>query len=167
MGVKTKAGYWCDWCGAPVAGEKTTHRVRGAVGIIAAPMTGGLSLGLTVPDRYHCPCCGNPVRPATTDDYATLTHAEAEPRAQHSAPAPPRRASSWQDAPAEEVPPWRQRDRERLDGARTPASQAQHRDSLAVQLRQLAELHNVGALTDDEFAAAKCRLLADQDERAR
>ena len=33
MGTKAKGGYWCDWCGAPVAGEKTTHRLRGAVGL--------------------------------------------------------------------------------------------------------------------------------------
>ena len=41
-----------------------------------------------------------------------------------------------------------------------PADTSGDRD-LAAQLAQLAQLHSAGALTDDEFAAAKQRLLAE------
>jgi Short C-terminal domain len=43
----------------------------------------------------------------------------------------------------------------------TPASTAS--DDLVATLKDLGELHRSGALTDDEFAAAKARLLAQQD----
>lgn len=40
----------------------------------------------------------------------------------------------------------------------TPAAQAPARDTIT-QLKELAELHDSGALTDAEFAAAKAKLL--------
>ena len=41
-----------------------------------------------------------------------------------------------------------------------PAPQAPAQDDLAAQLQQLAELHSTGVLSDEEFAAAKAKLLA-------
>jgi hypothetical protein len=41
-----------------------------------------------------------------------------------------------------------------------PAPQAPAQDDLTAKLQQLAELHNSGVLTDEEFAAAKQKLLA-------
>ena len=40
-----------------------------------------------------------------------------------------------------------------------PAPAAPAEDSMIAQLKQLAELHNQGILTDDEFTAAKAKLL--------
>ena len=40
-----------------------------------------------------------------------------------------------------------------------PAAPAPAADGLAAQLQRLGELHAAGTLTDDEFAAAKARLL--------
>ena len=40
----------------------------------------------------------------------------------------------------------------------TPAAQAPARDAIA-QLKELAELHSSGAVTDAEFAAAKAKVL--------
>ena len=41
-----------------------------------------------------------------------------------------------------------------------PVQQAPAGDDLTAKLQQLAELHNTGVLTDEEFAAAKQKLLA-------
>lgn len=41
-----------------------------------------------------------------------------------------------------------------------PAPQLPAQDDLTAKLQQLAELHNSGVLTDEEFAAAKAKLLA-------
>ena len=40
-----------------------------------------------------------------------------------------------------------------------PAAPAQDPNDPAVKIQKLAELHATGALTDDEFAAAKARIL--------
>jgi hypothetical protein len=70
MGVKTKAGMWCDYCVRPVAGQKTTHRARNTVAGMFALGTGGLSLAAAKVDGFHCPMCGQPVRRATRADFA-------------------------------------------------------------------------------------------------
>ena len=41
-----------------------------------------------------------------------------------------------------------------------PVPQAPAQDDLTAKLQQLADLHNSGVLTDEEFAAAKQKLLA-------
>lgn len=41
-----------------------------------------------------------------------------------------------------------------------PVQQAPAQDDLTAKLQQLADLHNSGVLTDEEFAAAKAKLLA-------
>ena len=41
-----------------------------------------------------------------------------------------------------------------------PAPQSPVQDDLTAKLQQLADLHNSGVLTDEEFAAAKQKLLA-------
>jgi hypothetical protein len=53
-----------------------------------------------------------------------------------------------QQAPAEPAPP-----------AAPPAPAAPAADDLTTQLQRLGELHAAGTLTDDEFTAAKARLL--------
>ncbi len=162
MGHKTQGGFWCDFCGGPVAGEKTTHRARGAAGILAAGVTGGLSLLATVPGSYHCPTCGGRVRRATAEDYERLQAQAAElatetPDAARQT-APP--AVEWRDGLAEDVSPWRRRDREGFDRSQAePAGTAPQPDDLAEQLDRLAALHASGALTDEEFTAAKRRLI--------
>lgn len=220
MGHKTRGGYWCDFCGGPVAGEKATHRMRGTAGVLAAGLTGGASLIAAVPGSYHCPNCGNRVRPATNGDYAALEaavhqHLVAEVAAELPQQEPPRPAQEhlppaqdWKSLPSAEIPPWRVRDRARLDTANRKRVEQQlkevedHRAAgrlssaeyevvrqrliesgpiekqvedanqlgifggvgrsepgLAEQLKELASLHASGALTDDEFSAAKSRLI--------
>ena len=41
-----------------------------------------------------------------------------------------------------------------------PAQQAPAQDDLTAKLQQLADLHAQGVLTDEEFSAAKVKLLA-------
>ena len=41
-----------------------------------------------------------------------------------------------------------------------PAPQAPAQDDLTSRLNELAQLHNTGVLTDEEFSAAKAKLLA-------
>jgi DNA-directed RNA polymerase subunit RPC12/RpoP len=55
MGLAVKGGQWCMACSKPVAGQKTTHRARGAAGLA----TGFWSLAIG--DGYHCPDCGGVV----------------------------------------------------------------------------------------------------------
>ncbi|HEX8207473.1 MAG TPA: hypothetical protein VF587_15525 [Solirubrobacteraceae bacterium] len=68
MGFKTKQGMWCEYCQKPVAGQKGTHRARGAAVAVTAPLTGGLSLLGAKSEAYHCPTCGQPVRKAAKLD---------------------------------------------------------------------------------------------------
>jgi hypothetical protein len=161
MGVKKHGGYWCDFCHGPVAGEKTTHRARGAAGVLVSGVTGGLSLLAAVPDRYHCPNCGGRVRLATTADYERLqAQAAAASQASSASVQVPPPQAAWRDVPVEDVPPWRQHDRERLESSRTePADATPPADDLAAQLDRLAALRASGALTEDEFTHAKRRLL--------
>ena len=172
MGHKTRGGYWCDFCGQPVAGEKATHRMRGAAGILAAGVTGGASLIGAVPGSYHCPNCGNRVRPATAHDYAALDAAvhQAQIAAEDAVPRPnppaeqrPAPTEDWRSAPSGDVPPWRRRDRDRLDSQDRRRVQQELKGrwttGLAEQLKELASLHAAGALSDEEFSVAKSRLL--------
>lgn len=62
MGVKVKGNMWCDQCQRSVAGQKSTHRLRGVVSTVTAPVTAGASLLAVRSDAYHCPTCGGPVR---------------------------------------------------------------------------------------------------------
>lgn len=55
--MKVKPGMWCDTCQKPVAGQKTTRKAV-AFGKLLA--TGGAYTDL--PQGYHCPTCGSPVR---------------------------------------------------------------------------------------------------------
>jgi predicted RNA-binding Zn-ribbon protein involved in translation (DUF1610 family) len=55
MGLKLKSGMWCDYCARPVAGHKTTKKMAGLGWMLIG--------GLEPPGRYHCPSCGQPVRP--------------------------------------------------------------------------------------------------------
>jgi hypothetical protein len=58
MGLKVKGGMWCDSCQRSVAGQKSTKKVAKLSGML---LTGGLYPAL--PGGYHCPICGQPVRP--------------------------------------------------------------------------------------------------------
>ncbi len=44
--------------------------------------------------------------------------------------------------------------------AAAPAAAPSANDAMMAQLTQLSQLHNAGVLSDDEFAAAKAKLLA-------
>ena len=63
MGMKSQGGMWCDYCQRPVAGQKATSRARNTVATVTAPLTSGLSLFGVKVNRWHCPNCGQPVRP--------------------------------------------------------------------------------------------------------
>jgi hypothetical protein len=67
--------------------------------------------------------------------------------------------ADWQSAPRNEVPPWRKRDRERLD--RQPVQLSPESSALVDQLTQLARLHESRAITDDEYTAVRTRLIRD------
>ena len=47
-----------------------------------------------------------------------------------------------------------------------PAPAPSAGDDMMAQLTQLSQLHNAGVLSDDEFAAAKAKLLADRERDA-
>jgi hypothetical protein len=53
---------WCEGCQSPVAAQRSTHRLRNATSIGAAPLTGGLSLLGARSDDWCCPGCGGPVK---------------------------------------------------------------------------------------------------------
>lgn len=88
MGVRVKAGMWCDLCKKPVAGQKSGRRVRGTVsGLLAIP-TGGLSLLAVKSDDWHCPDCGQKVRGKRSRDVAApAAPAPATPAAPAAPPA--------------------------------------------------------------------------------
>jgi hypothetical protein len=69
--------------------------------------------------------------------------------------------TDWTSLPAEEVPPWRRTDRERLDRARAvpPAKRGSEVTALAGEIRRLAALNGAGALSDEELVAALRALL--------
>jgi hypothetical protein len=52
---------WCDYCQRPVAGQKSTQKFAK---LTATVLTGGGYAGL--PGMYHCPFCGQRVRPMGT-----------------------------------------------------------------------------------------------------
>src|SRR4051812_47215800 len=89
MSIKAKPAMWCDYCQAPVAGQKATHRSRSGFGFIAAPLTGGASALLIKSEDWHCPKCGQPVRPMNRSDREQLADPEAEARRRTAHDAPP------------------------------------------------------------------------------
>jgi predicted RNA-binding Zn-ribbon protein involved in translation (DUF1610 family) len=62
MGVKVKGNMYCDACQRPVAGQKSTHRLRNTAAVITAPVTGGASMAGAASGKWHCPNCGGPVK---------------------------------------------------------------------------------------------------------
>jgi len=154
---------WCDFCRVPVAGEKATHRLRGAVVASTLIGTAGLSGLAARSDAYHCPRCGQPVRHARPEDFAWLAAAQQDALRQADTQQPEPNVD-WREVPTEEVPPWRKNDRERLDWntrRETPDAPVTPNPDLADRLAGLARLHDQGALTDEEFAAAKARLISE------
>lgn len=90
MGAAVKGGMYCERCDVPVAAQKTTHGVRNT---LAVP-TGGLTAKV---ERWHCPNCGGPVKPATNVERARSRQAERETMAAA--------ARSRQKAAASIIPP--------------------------------------------------------------
>ena len=138
----------------------------------------GLGPGAAPPTR------GEARRPRTCDVSVRVAHADNPPRAgtpggchvQAKAPAAARsRGRGWRvyrrqercAAASGSSNSRRSEQDERLDdleqqqapAAPAPAASAGATPSMADQLSQLATLHDQGALTDDEFAAAKARIL--------
>lgn len=60
MGLKVKGGMWCGSCEKSVAGQKSTRKAAGLGKLL---ISGGYLVD--APGPYHCPVCGQPVRPAT------------------------------------------------------------------------------------------------------
>jgi hypothetical protein len=157
MGQQSVGGLWCDYCGRPVPAERTTHRTRNT---IAGHRRAGNRRGESVPlqgGRSHISICGGRVRAATEDDHyrGQLATGLVERVAQEPSPRP---SDDWRELPAHHVPPWREKDRMRLDAhrARERASDTTAGAPLTVadQLAKVAELHEAGALTAEEFAEA-------------
>ncbi len=63
MGVKFQGNMYCDSCQRPVAGQKSTHRLRNAAAALTAPVTGGASVFGAKAGKWHCPHCGGPAKP--------------------------------------------------------------------------------------------------------
>jgi hypothetical protein len=68
----------------------------------------------------------------------------------------PEAEKDWTSLPQEQVPPWRRADRARLEAARelTPEERGPTTAATAREIRRLADLHQGGALSDDQFVAA-------------
>ena len=56
---------WCDYCQRPVAGQKHTKKVAKLSAVV---FSGGLYTPGLIPGGYHCPNCGQPVRPMRASD---------------------------------------------------------------------------------------------------
>jgi len=76
---------WCDYCQRPVAGQKPTSRARNTVVGLTVPLTSGLSLLGAKINKPVCPICGQPVRPATPQDFGAPPSGSATPRAKPTA----------------------------------------------------------------------------------
>ncbi len=88
MGQRTKGSMWCDFCGGPVLGVKTTHRLRNAAALAASIPTASASVAGARIEGYKCSQCGQPVRHATQADFDRLNHVMAAASAQAEIPAP-------------------------------------------------------------------------------
>jgi len=165
-------------------GVKNTHRVRNTIGVAGIAGTGGLSLAFTKREGYVCPTCGNTVHPkwmntrSRASSPSNPAQSERE-RALASLESDIRYAEiGLKNVTSGKV----KGDRAvALDGARrrlddlkkkrgellahaadeeTSRQEAQtHTPSLLESLERLAALHRNGALTQDEFEAAKNQIL--------
>ncbi len=164
---------WCKRCG-PVLGVKNTHKVRNT----GAVLSGAFLFGKV--EGYYCPNCGAKLRPIRMRGERTVV---AEPIEQHDeayweayvarvAGKPPplhvtrvtpdgkwisfddgEHFASTANLPPPPTPPPEQPDE--------PGSSSIPVDSgVADALLRLSELHRNGDLTDDEFTAAKGKLLS-------
>jgi hypothetical protein len=61
MALQVKGGMYCPRCNLPVAGQKSSHRIRNTASAVAAPATAGVSLAGVKVDDWHCPNCGGAV----------------------------------------------------------------------------------------------------------
>ncbi len=115
-----------------LAGYKTTHEPNKKLrnAIIAALLGGGAGYGL-----------GRAVEPGPTAP-APAPLAQLERQLQTAREAPAQAEAAYAPAPAPEYAP-------------APASAGIDME----QLKQLGELHTAGVLSDEEFAAAKAKLL--------
>ena len=179
MGQRTKGDMWCEVCGVPTLGVKTTARARNTVSALALPATLGLSAVGFKNDGYVCQNCGAPVvhipglsrrfyeytARQELEEQLAIERSEYEDRPQHLDTE-----DDWRTIPAHQLPPWRVADRARLDADRALIGDAHQTDaqsdeqadgqrSVAEQLSQLADLRAMGALSDQEFARAKAKVL--------
>jgi hypothetical protein len=180
MGQRTKGNMLCKRCG-PVLGVKNTHRVRNTGAIFGELLLPGAALLGSKVESYSCPNCGATVRPAWMHRGAAPAVAE---------PIEPRDEAYWEAYVARVTgkPAPRHVTRVTPDGKWITFDDGEHFASTANQppppapppeqpgepgpsslpadsggadaLLRLSELHRSGELTDDEFAAAKTRLLS-------
>lgn len=69
-----------------------------------------------------------------------------------------RQANKYDEQQAEQAPP-EEAPVEEAPAAAPPAAAASPQDAMISQLENLSQLHNAGVLSDDEFAAAKAKVL--------
>ena len=182
MGFKTQGGMWCDQCQRLIPGQKGTRRARNTLVGLTAIGTGGLSLLAAKVDSWHCPHCGALARNRTENDdpngallvvgrsdngrswvkarlcgvhahtclRRTSSGRVAEERPDAAGPLKPAAAQRTRDALAKAGYPV-----EIQYPAPRPPAQSAGTHSSADELAKLAELHRSGALSDEEFAAAK------------
>jgi ssDNA-binding Zn-finger/Zn-ribbon topoisomerase 1 len=166
MGVKVKGGMWCPNCGA-VAAQKSTHRFRNVAATLTLPLTGGASALGYAAGGWMCTNCGGPVY--------SLKQAEAAAEAQK--PATPaetpeqqaRQRGSW-DCPTchwrelsiknAKCPRCRTPNPFANTGAGPQSESATPTGKDPVELlTELKDLLEAGAITEEEFAEQKERIL--------
>jgi Ribosomal protein L7/L12 C-terminal domain/Short C-terminal domain len=183
MSVRTKGGMYCPRCKSPVAAERTGHAVRNTLGALA---TAGLSLKS---ERWHCPMCGGPVEreafrklapppPPVEQPEGTVPVTLVHPGGKMIPALRVYRrltGAGLKEAQAafEQVPTLighfppdeAERIRQELCAAgcsvevAAPGTPAEPDGAVADELRTLAQLHDAGSLSAEEFAAAKARVL--------
>jgi hypothetical protein len=184
MALREKGGMWCERCQQPVVAHKMGRRVRNTASVVGAVPTLGASLLFAKSDVWHCSVCGGPV--TTYSGQSGQAHATRVNQAPNSPPPPAAtrapfqlkppdvgtghvcRAEGCVKAPAnasvfchEHGRKWRASKSGDSDAqtAADPISTAEE-PNLADGLEKLAKLKATGALSDDEYEAAKRKLLS-------
>lgn len=138
----------CRRCTNSAAGEGGRKAGRA----MAAMMTGGLSEGARMATG-NCRACG----------HKMSLHAQAHVAAVAASPTVgsliARRLESRRELAQRSADELERRRQEAIEPRPPAMPPAPSGDDLAAQLTRLAELNASGVLTDDEFAAAKARLL--------
>lgn len=77
MAVREKGGMYCAQCKRPIPGVRNGHAVRNTGSVVGAVPTLGLSLLAAKSERWHCPYCGGPAKPAHMANASKRSEGEA------------------------------------------------------------------------------------------